>query len=86
MRIGVSSYSFSQAMRDGRMTILDVIPTAKGMGYEGVEIVKFCSDEEMREYAPKLAAQSKEFEMPIIAYMAGADFLANGREPRRWKR
>lgn len=78
MRIGVSSYSFSQAMRDGRMTILDVIPTAKGMGYEGVEIVKFCSDEEMREYAPKLAAQSKEFEMPIIAYMVGADFLANG--------
>lgn len=53
MRIGVSSYSFSQAMRDGRMTILDVIPTAKGMGYEGVEIVKFCSDEEMREYAPQ---------------------------------
>lgn len=51
-------------MRDGRMTILDVIPTAKGMGYEGVEIVKFCSDEEMREYAPKSAAQSKEFEMP----------------------
>ena len=78
MRIGVSSYSFSQAMRDGRMTILDVIPTAKGMGYEGVEIVKFCSDEEMREYAPKLAAQSKEFEMPISAYMVGADFLANG--------
>ena len=78
MRIGVSSYSFSQAMRDGRMTILDVIPTAKGMGYEGVEVVKFCSDEEMREYAPKLAAQSKEFEMPIIAYMVGADFLANG--------
>lgn len=32
----------------------------------------------MREYAPKLAAQSKEFEMPIIAYMVGADFLANG--------
>lgn len=78
MRIGVSSYSFSQAMGDGRMTILDVIPTAKGMGYEGVEIVKFCSDDEMREFAPKLAAQSKEFEMPIIAYMVGADFLANG--------
>lgn len=77
MRIGVSSYSFSQAMQDGRMTILDVIPTAKGMGYEGVEIVKFCSDEDMRAYAPKLAAQSKEFEMPIIAYMTGADFLAN---------
>lgn len=40
MKIAVSSYSFSQAMRDGRMTIMDVIPKAKEMGYEGVEIVR----------------------------------------------
>lgn len=78
MRIGVSSYSFSQAFGDGRMTILDVIPTAKKMGYDGVEIVKQLPDDEMREMAPKIAAQSKEFEMPIIAYMVGADFLTNG--------
>ena len=34
MKIAVSSYSFSQAMNDGRMGILDVIPKAKAMGYE----------------------------------------------------
>lgn len=77
MRIGVSSYSFSQAIGDGRMTMLDVIPKAKEMGYDGVEIVKMVSDEQMRVLAPKLAEQSKEYDMPIIAYMVGADFLAN---------
>lgn len=79
MKIAVSSYSFSQAMRDGRMTIMDVIPKAKEMGYEGVEIVRGgWSDEEMRAMAPKLKAQSEEYGMPIIAYMVGADFIRNG--------
>ena len=60
MKIAVSSYSFSQAMRDGRMTIMDVIPKAKEMGYEGVEIVRGgWSDGEMRTMAPKLKAQSE---------------------------
>ena len=40
MKFAVSSYSFSQAMRDGRMNLLDVIPKAKELGYEGVEIVR----------------------------------------------
>ncbi len=92
MKIAVSSYSFSQAMRDGRMTIMDVIPKAKEMGYEGVEIVRGgWSDEEMRAMAPKLKAQSEEYGMPIIAYMVGADFIRNGldarpKSPRCWAR
>ena len=77
MRIGVSSYSFSQAMADGRMTIMDVIPAAKKMGYDGVEIVKCVSTEEMRALAPQLAQQSKQYDLPIIGYMVGADFLKN---------
>lgn len=89
MKIAVSSYSFSQAMRDSRMTIMDVIPKAKEMGYEGVEIVRGgWSDEEMRAMAPKLKAQSEEYGMPIIAYMVGADFIRNGldAEVERLKR
>ena len=78
MRIGVSSYSFSQALRDGRMGILDVIPRAKAMGYDGVEIVRGDqSDEEMTALASLLRVQSKENDLPIIAYMVGADFLKN---------
>ena len=79
MKIAVSSYSFFQAMRDGRMTFLDVIPKAKEMGYEGVEIVRLNqNDDEMRALAPQLKAQSEEYGIPIIAYMVGADFLKNG--------
>jgi len=78
MKIAVSSYSFSQAFRDGRMTIMDVIPKAKELGYDGIEFVRQGQSlEELKELAPKLKAQSEEYNMPIIAYMAGADFLLN---------
>lgn len=81
MKIAVSSYSFSQAFWDGRMTIMDVIPKAKEMGYEGVEIVRQgWTDEEAREIAVKLRKQSEEYDLPIIAYMVGADFLKDGLE------
>ncbi len=79
MKIAVSSYSFSQAMYDGRMSIMDVIPKAVELGYQGIEIVRpGISTEEMRALAPKLKAQSEEYGLPIIAYMVGADFLKNG--------
>ena len=52
MKVAASSYSFSQAMRDGRMTMLDVLPKAKALGFDGVEIVRGNqSDEEMRALA-----------------------------------
>ena len=79
MKIAVSSYSFSQAMHDGRMSIMDVIPKARQMGYEGVEIVRGGqSDAEMRALARELKNQSDSEGIPIIAYMVGADFLKNG--------
>ncbi|MBQ3667883.1 MAG: sugar phosphate isomerase/epimerase [Clostridia bacterium] len=79
MKIAVSSYSFSQAMWDGRMTIRDVIPKAAKMGFEGVEIVRGNqSDEEMRALAVELKKQSDGEGIPVIAYMVGADFLKNG--------
>ena len=81
MKIAVSSYSFFQAIREGRMNYMDVIPAAKEMGYEGIEIVRYNqTDEEMRALAPKLKAQAEEYGLPIIAYMVGADFLKNGLE------
>ena len=79
MKIAVSSYSFSQALNDGRMNMMDVIPTARKMGYEGVEIVRGGqSREEMLALAGELEKQSRDEGIPIIAYMVGADFLKNG--------
>lgn len=81
MKIAVSSYSFSQAFNDGRMTIMDVIPKAKEMGFEGIEFVRQGqSIDELKVLAPKLKAQAEEYGIEIISYMAGADFLLNGIE------
>ena len=81
MKIAVSSYSFSQALYDGRMTIMDVIPKAKEMGFEGIEFVRQGQTiEELKVLAPKLKAQAEEYGIEIISYMAGADFLLNGIE------
>ncbi len=78
MKLAVSSYSFSGALRDGRMTLMDVIPKAKEFGFEGVEITEQqLSIEEMRAMAQKLREQSKEYGIPIVSYLVGADFLRN---------
>ena len=79
MKIAVSSYSFSQALRTGRMTFLDIIPKAKEMGFDGIEYVpQGMSLEEEKELAVKLAAQAKEYGVEICAYLIGNDFLKNG--------
>ena len=41
MKVAVSSYSFSQAFRDGRLTLLESISKAKEMGFDGFEVVDF---------------------------------------------
>ena len=39
MKVAVSSYSFTQAIRDGRLTLMDCISKAKEMGFEAIEFV-----------------------------------------------
>lgn len=76
MKIAVSSYSFTQAINDGRMTMLDVIPKAQALGFDGIEIVRMNqTDEEMRALAVELRKQSEALDFPIVAYMVGNDFL-----------
>ena len=63
------------------MALLDVIPKAKEMGFEAVEIVRGQeTDQEMKEMAARLAEQAKEYGVPIVAYLVGADFVKNGLE------
>lgn len=78
MKIAVSLYCFYQAIRDGRMTLADIIPKAKEMGYEGIEIVSWGEPyEKMLKAAKELKAQSEDVGLPIIAYLTGSDFLKN---------
>lgn len=73
----VSAYSFSRAVRDGRITEFDCIAKAKEMGFEGIEFSGLTPREgESREqYAAALAAEAKRVGIPIVNYCTGADFL-----------
>ncbi len=78
MNIAVSLYCYYQAIRDGRMTIMDVIPKAKEMGYEGIEIVSWGDPyEKMLKSAKEMKKLSEDVGLPIIAYLTGSDFLKN---------
>ena len=78
MKIAVSLYCYYQAIRDGRMTLMDIIPKAKEMGYEGIEIVSWGDPhDKMLQAAKELKKQSEDVGLPIIAYLTGADFLKN---------
>ena len=81
MKIAVSCYSYYQAVRDGRMTIMDIIPKAKQMGFDGVEIVSWNDPhEEMLRICAELKKQSENEGLPIVAYMVGADFVKNNMD------
>lgn len=83
MKLAVSSYSYNQAMIDGKMTLLDVIPKAKEMGFSGVEIVPINeTPKDMRKLAPQLLQQSKDYDVELVAYLVTNDFLSGKLEER----
>ncbi len=77
MRIGVSSYSFSQLVHGGAMTQLDIIPKAKEMGFDVIEFAGFQlpEGETAESFAPRVRAACDEAGLPIMNYTIGADFL-----------
>ncbi len=77
MKIGVSSYSFSGLMSQGRETQLSIIKTAKEMGFEGIEFTDLNTTESMTEceYAVKIREECEKYSLPVISYTVGADLL-----------
>ena len=75
MKIGVSSYSFSQCLRDGRLDHISVISKAKEMGFEAIEFTDM-PREETKENRHALAAKIKEeaakVGIELSAYVIGA--------------
>ncbi len=80
MKVAVSSYSFSQAYRDGRLTLKDSIAKAKEMGFDGFEFVDFnvtsTKPENMtlEEYARDLRAEVDRVGIHVTNFTVGADF------------
>lgn len=77
MNISVSSYSFNQYLKDGRLTQLSCIEKAAEMGFDGIEFTeilpsKEASYEERLEYAKEIRAEADRVGIPIVAYTLGA--------------
>ncbi len=77
MKFSVSSYSYMQGMRSGRLTLEDVVDTAARQGFQGIEFVPFgaFSDETLAR-AKALGRRAREAGMDVVCYAVGNDFLA----------
>lgn len=76
MKLGISSYSFLQAMRQKRMTMLDVPDAAARMGFESVDFAKLTPEGgEIADNAAKLKTLCRDAGLEIANYAVPGDFL-----------
>lgn len=77
MKIGISSYSYSRLMREGKMTLFDVIDSAKETGFDVIEFsgLHLPEGETAKSFAPKVKEKCKEVGIEVANYPIGADFL-----------
>ena len=75
MKIGVSSYSFSQYIKAEKMTQFDCVARAHEMGFSGIEFTNLAGSclEEQLELAKKIAAEAERVGIEIIAYTIDAE-------------
>lgn len=77
MKIGVSSYSFSQAVEAGAMGFMDIIPKAKELGFEVVEFAGLLPPEgtDALSFAPRVRDACAAAGLEVAAYTIPADLL-----------
>ncbi len=77
MKIAASSYSFSQLIKQGKMTQLDCIAKAKEMGFDAIELVEIqnFAGGDLMHYAQKLGKEAEKQQMPVSNFTFGADLL-----------
>lgn len=83
MKISVSSYSFSQYIRKGKMTQFDTVAKAKEIGFDAIEFTNLIVNpevgindqnlDEQIELAKKIKAEADRLGMNINAYTIGAN-------------
>ena len=83
MKLCVSSYSFHQYLKDGRMTQLDCIKKAKDMGFDAIEftdILPTDNKEAQKRAAEQIRREADRLGMIIHAYAIGACLYQPTRE------
>lgn len=85
MKISVSSYSFQQYIRQGKLTQYDTVEEARKIGLEAIEFIDMAPKdgatlEEQKEYAFKIRRRADELGMTINAYTIGANLYRGSDE------
>ena len=83
MKISVSSYSFSQYIRQGKLTQLDCVAKAKEMGFDAIEFIDLDGApdlEAQKEYARKIRMEADRVGIEINAYTIGGCLYKETRE------
>lgn len=77
MKFSVSTYSFSQLMRNGKKTEKDLIPLTKEMGFDGIEFAEIHIPDGMKaaDYAEQLREECEKVGITPVNYTIGANFL-----------
>lgn len=90
MKISVSSYSFQQYIKAGKLTQLTAIAEAARLGFEGIEFTDLKPDvnqtptyEEQLAYARELRAEAERVGIQIVGYMIGANLYRGSEELNR---
>ena len=89
MKIGVSSYSFSQYIKSGKLTQLTAVAKAKELGFDAIEFTELMPPEgvSQAEYAKQIKAEANKCSIEISAYLVGANLAQkdNSAEIERLK-
>ena len=82
MKISVSSYSFKQYIKAGKMTELDCVAKAKEMGFDGIEFIDLPGEtlEDQKKLAMQLKAEADRVGIEINAYTIGANLYRESDE------
>lgn len=88
MKISVSSYSFSQYMRAGKLTQFDTVEAANKIGLEAIEFVDMSPKpnpelDEQKEYAYQIKKRADELGMDINAYTISASLYKKGEDAEK---
>lgn len=80
MKVSVSSYSFSQYIRAGKMTQFDTVAKAKEMGFDAIEFTDIDGKGDLelqKENARKIRAEADRVGIEINAYTIGANLYSD---------
>lgn len=84
MKIGVSSYSFAQYLKDGRLDRISILQKAADMGFEAIEYTDLPEDttENRLAYARRIKEEADRVGIELSAYVCGGNLFCSDSLPQ----